>query len=267
MRVQLHFLTLFLLFSSAAYATPSSERFSIGIGAFITDRDTNTRLDSSGTTNDGTDIDLENDLGLESSSTFFRADGYYRLNRRHRLDFSIYDLSRDGSRQIDKQIQYGDTTFDVNTKVSSEFDLLILKAGYTYTFLQRDKGNLGVSLGLYTADSKIKLSEPTLGSVESRGVTAFLPVIGLNGEYEITPKWTFRGNGQIFKFDIDNIDGSFSDVYAGVDYKLTDRFAIGLGYNKVLFNVESSKSDFTGKLNWDYDGIMLYLKSDFGKIN
>lgn len=265
MRIPLQYCAILLFCTSTVYGVPSTERFSIGLGGFIADQNTDTRLDTS--LGNGTDIDLENDLSLDSSGTFFRADGYYRFNRKHRLDFSVYDLSRDGNTQINKQIQFGDQTFNINTQVSSELDLLILKGGYTYTFLQRDRGNLGVSLGLYTADTKIKLSGPSQGNVESRSITTILPVIGLRGEYEIAPKWTLRGSGQLFKFEIDNIDGSFSDLYAGVDYKLTDRFALGLGYNKVLFDVESSKSDFTGKLDWDYDGIMLFFKSDFGKIN
>ena len=264
MRIQLYFFSLLFLYTSSVGAQPGTERFSIGLGAFITEQSTDTRLN--GGVNDGSDIDFEKDLGLKSSGTFFRADGYYRFNRKHRLDFSIYDLSRDGSAQINRDINFGDETFNVNTTVSSKFDLLILKAGYTYTFLQRDSGYLGASVGAYVADTTIKLSEPTLGSVESRSVTAVLPVVGLRGEYAITPKWTFRGNGQVFKYEVDNIDGSFSDIYAGVDYKLTKQVAIGLGYNRVNFNIDASKNDFDGKLDWDYDGILLNLKYDFGSI-
>ena len=261
MRIQYYILSLILFYSSCVVASPGTEKFSIGLGAFITDQTSTTRLDG-----EGSDIDFEKDLGLDSSGTFFRADGYYRFNSKHRLDFSIYDLSRDGAAQIDREVMFNDNTFDIDTTVSSNFDLLILKAGYTYTFLQRDRGYLGLSLGLYTADTKIKLSEPTVGSVESKSVTAILPVAGLRGEYAMTPKWTLRGNGEIFRYEIDNIDGSFTDVYAGVDYKLNKQLAIGLGYNKVLLNVEASKNNFSGDLDWDYDGALIYFKYDFGNI-
>src|SRR6185503_12517852 len=71
----------------AASAQPAAdrERASIVLGAFITDRQSNTRLDSD-SGGDGTDIDMEDDLGLESSTNVARLGGYVWLGRRHRLD-------------------------------------------------------------------------------------------------------------------------------------------------------------------------------------
>lgn len=261
MRIKFFIFSLIIFCSSCIVANPGTEKFSIGLGAFATDQNSNTRLDG-----DGSEIDFEKDLGLDSSGTFFRMDGYYRFNSKHRLDFSFYDLSRDSVIPIDRELMFGDSTYDVDTTLSSNFDTFIIKGGYTYTFMQRDRGYLGLSLGLYTADTKIKLSAPTQGSVETKGVTAILPVAGLRGEYAMTPKWTLRGNGEIFKYGIDDIDGSFTDVYAGIDYKLTEQLAIGLGYNKVLLKIDVDKTNFRGDLDWDYDGALLYFKYDIGSI-
>lgn len=43
----------------------SAERASINLGLFITDRETNTRIDAE-SGDPGTDVDLEKDLGLDS---------------------------------------------------------------------------------------------------------------------------------------------------------------------------------------------------------
>lgn len=59
------------------------DRFSLSLGGFFTDRDTNTRLDTFLGAGGGTDTDVESDLGLDASDTVFRLDGYFRLNERH----------------------------------------------------------------------------------------------------------------------------------------------------------------------------------------
>ena len=103
------------LTATAALAdTHNDHRFSLSLGAFITDRDTEAALD--GTLTDGTPTDFEKDLGLDSSDTVFRIDGYFKINERHRIDFSVFDLSRDASRQITRDIQWGDTLHAVDNE-------------------------------------------------------------------------------------------------------------------------------------------------------
>ena len=237
------------------------DRFSLSLGMFFTDRDTETQLD--GTTGSGTPTDLENDLGLDSSDNVFRLDGYYRFNDRHRIDFSVFDLSRSSSKQIQRDIQWGDRLFALDTVVDSDFDLTIYKAAYTYVFMPRDEGYLGATIGLYTADTKVSLSEQNLGQAEVGDVTAPLPVIGLRGEYEFADKWTFRASGEFFFIEYEDIDGSLVDLYAGLDYSVTDSISVGLGVNSVALDVDASQSSFQGSLDWKYTGGLLFLKFDF----
>ncbi len=263
--------SILLLALGVTFALPvlgsgrNTDRFSISLGAFITDRDTDSRLDS--VAGQGTAIDFEKDLGLDASGTVLRLDGYYRFNRRHRIDFAVFDLSRDASATIDEQIDFGDETFGVNTTVSAEFDLLIVKAAYTWSVFDRNNGYLGLTAGLYTADTKSSLSEPTLGVAETRSITAPLPVVGLRGEYQLSQWWTLRGSAEFFAIEVDNVDGQLTDLHVGIDYRPAKRWAVGLGYNSVRIEVDSTKAAFTGSLDWAYDGALLYLKLGFGAIN
>ena len=56
----------------------------------------------------GTDINLEDDLGLESSTSVARLGGYVWLGERHRLDGAYFDLSRTASMPIQETIEFGD---------------------------------------------------------------------------------------------------------------------------------------------------------------
>ena len=249
-------------FPSMANAAPTEDdKFSVSLGWFITSRDTESRLDSSLGSGSGTD--LEDDLGLDNSDSVARLDATYRVNDRHRIDISVFDMSRASSLPIQKDIQWGDRLFTVDTVVNTSFDLYIYKAAYTYSFMQRETGFLGVTAGLYVADSEIRLAEQNLGAAEVGAMTAPLPVIGVRGERYFGDRWTLRGSGEFFAIEFDNVDGSLVDLYVGMDYKVLDHMSIGLGINSVTLDVDASKNAFQGALNWEYAGALLFLKFDF----
>ncbi len=240
------------------------ERAGILIGAFITDRATETRLDTNSGL--GTDIDFENDLGLESSTTVGRLGGYVWFKPKQRFDFSLFDLSRSASRRIDETIEFGDEIYDIDTVVNTQFDLEIFKADYTFAPIERDRGYLGITGGLYTASFKVGLYEPTAGKQKAEDLLAPLPVIGFRGEYEITDKIMLGGASQWFEIDTGDASGSLRDLYVGVDYRLGRRFSVGLAYNDVEMNITAEESGgFQGRVDWGYDGWLLYFKTIFGQ--
>jgi len=245
----------------AAADSLDDDRFSVSLGVFITDRDTDAQLDSS--LNTGTKTNFESDLGLDSSDSVFRIDGYFRFSEKHRADFSIFDMSRNSSKQIDKDIQWGDRLFSIDTVVRSDFDLKIYKAAYTYSFLQGDSGYLGATIGLYVAENSVSVAEENLGQAEVGELTAPLPVIGLRGERKLSERWMFRASGEFFFVEYDNIDGSLVDIYAGFDYSILDNMSLGVGFNSVALNVDATKSGFKGGLDWRYSGALMFLKFSF----
>ncbi len=242
--------------------TSDFDRYSLSLGVFITDRDSDTQLNTPGTA-DGTPVDLENDLDLKRSDSVFRLDGYFRFNEKHRIDFSWFDLSRKATKQIEKDITWEGTLFPINATVNGDFDVAIYKLAYTWSFMHREQGYLGLTAGLYIADVAARLSSVNIADREGGDVTAPLPVIGLRGEYNLSEKWSLRASGEYFALEYGDFDGSLFDFYAGVDYRLFDLMALGLGYNNVRMDVDVTAADFDGSLDWNYDGALIFVKIDF----
>lgn len=254
---------LMLPFSHARAQASDQEKLSLSIGLFVTDRGSTTRLDVQSNSMTGTEVDLEGEFGLDSSDSVFRLDGYYRFNPKHRIDFSWFDLSRTGSERSQRDIDWNETLFPAGIVIDTNFDLAIYKVAYTWSFLQRDWGYLGVTAGLYIADIGMSLTSPSIGAREDGGFTAPLPVIGLRGEYHFSDRWSLRASTEIFAFSYEAFDGSLYDTYVGLDYQLFDRMAIGAGLNSVRMNLGVDKENTSGHLDWDYDGGLIFLKFDF----
>ena len=248
--------------STAMAQAKDYDMFSLSVGVFITDRNSDTRIDASSGTR-GTDVDLENELGLGNSDSVFRIDGYYRFAEKHRFDFSAFDLSRRATAALRRDIVWNGTLFPISADVDSDFDLKIYKAAYNYAFMQGDKGYLGATAGLYIADFTSSISAPALGEREVGDATAPLPVFGLRGDYRFSERWSFRASGEVFLFEYDDYDGSLYDIYAGLDYQLFGHVALGVGVNSVRLDIGVTKQNLTGDLDWRYDGALLFLKFDF----
>ncbi len=240
------------------------ERAAISFGAFISRPETEARVDSD--SGQGTDLNLEDDLGLQSSMTIARLDGHWWLSRRNRLDFSVFNFSRDGTRTIDETIDFGDRTFAINTVVNSTQDLDIAKAAYTFAPVIKDRGFVGLTAGLYVAQTKLSLSQATLGTAETEGLTAPLPVIGVRGQYAVTDRIKLRGSLEVFGIDTGDVSGHLNDFNIAADYAFGKRFAVGLAYNDVSMEIEASEGDsgFRGALDWGYSGWLLYVNVDIG---
>jgi hypothetical protein len=245
---------------------PTAERGSLIFAAFDTGRNTDARLDSdtrSGS-GSGTDIDLEDDLGLERHMTVARLSGYLWITERQRIDFSLFDLSREASKTLQKNIVLGDQTFTVDADVNTVNELKIYKVDYTFAPLNRDRGFLGIVAGLYVARTGLQVSEAALGTAESQQLTAPLPVFGLRGEYAFAGRFTLRGASELFAITTGGIDGRLHDSYVGVDYSFGKRFALGVAYNDVSMKVSAQEQAFHGRLDAGYAGALLYFKVDFG---
>jgi len=247
---------------SAIAQSSEFNHFGVSLGAFVTERNSKVQLNGS-IPDSGTPVDLESDLGLDSSSSVFRLDGHYRFNEKHRLDFSVFDLSRSSSKQIQIEIDWDDVVYPIDTVLSTNFDLKIYKLAYTWSFMQGEKGYLGVTGGLYVADIGTRLAAESIGERSGNGLTAILPVVGVRGQYDFTDKWSLRGSTEFFALEYGDYDGSLFDIYGGVHYRIRDGIAVGLGFNTVRLSVGVSKPRFNGDLNWRYTGGLLSMSFDF----
>ena len=242
----------------------SEDIFLISAGTFLIDFDTNASLDSE-TLGKGTDIDFEDDLGLVANQNRARLDGYWRFAHKHRLDFAIYYYNRTADRTIDRQIEWGDVTYDVGAELHPEVKFQFFKLNYKYSFVRTQKLEFAFSAGLSTIRTETELAgQGTVsGGVEesfqkkANSLLVPIPVLGLYGEWRMVRNLYLRGGVEYLAVNVSGWEGSVKDLRASLDWYPFKHFGFGVGYN--IFRIDGTKdADSVFDFRYEYSGLLGY---------
>ena len=249
------------------------DKFVLNLGGFVVGTDVTARLNGSSSTN--SDIDFDQTFGDGSDATRIRADALWRITPNHHLRFLYFNNTNTSARAIDRNIAWGDYTFQAGATVEAKTKFQIYELAYEYALWRTADVEISGSLGVHY----MKLSQQLAGTAtftDANGVTTAasfvrkensvpvpLPVIGFRAAWAFAPNWVLEGQGQVFKADIGGYDGRVTDLRAGVTWMFSRNFGAGLGYNRFSMNVETNKENFDGRIRFGYSGALLYLTGTF----
>jgi hypothetical protein len=268
------FLLLCLAQPALAKETNQAEkpwkRFNLKLGGAANTTDSSVRLGLKGA---ALDVDVEEILGLDTTTSSFAVEGYWRFmkRRRHRLDFSWLSFNRSGEKTLGSAITIGDLDLPLGTQVSTSFDLDMYRVGYSYSFFQDDRIDLGVGLGVYILPISFEITAAGLVTgAESESITAPLPVFTLRADFAITPRWLLLTKFDMFYLEISDFRGLITDTSVAVEYNPFKNVGFGLKLSSFKLKVEAEGddypgADFLGSFEYNNLGAMLYLNFYFGK--
>ena len=215
----------------------------------------------------GTNVDLTNTLGVDSSTDAFRLDGLYRFNDRHAIGLSWYRVGLSGDKSLNEQIQINDQTIAAGASTTTSLNFNIWRLLYNYSFYRNDKVELGVSPGLYMMQTKFNfaaqgtITSPTTGTFSATSVneqlTLPLPSIGLVANFNITPKLQFQSRYDFFYLTINDYTGSMFEFYAGLEYRLMKHFAMGAAFDRLTAELRGSGNQGFN-INFSYNLLYIY---------
>lgn len=212
----------------------------------------------------GTGLSYADDLGGDSDDTIPRLDIYYRLNDRHRIDFSYFKIERDGRKRLEIAVEIEDQVYSVGETVVSSISYELFKLGYIYTFYHSPQVELGVTTGLNvtTYDFDFELID---GSSESKSeATAPLPMFGLKMSFAINSRWSLHYLSEIFFIEIgDSFEGVFLNNELDLEYRFENSFALGLGFTRHSVDISSDDDDWQGEINDSAKGVLIFASFYF----
>jgi len=246
------------------------KRFNLNLGGSANTTSSTVRLGTEGL---GLAVDIEDALNLNTTTTSFAIGGYWRFmkRRRHRLDFNWLSFKRSGETTIGRDITIGDLPILKGTQVNTSLEMDMYRVGYSYSFFQDDRIDLGVGMGVYILPVSFEITASGLvtGS-EDESITAPLPVINLRADFAITPRWLLRTKFDVFYLEISDFRGGIADSSLAIEYNPFKNVGFGLKLYHFKMKVEAEGSgypniDFLGAFEYDVQGAMLYLNFFFGK--
>ena len=241
------------------------ERYSVTFGGFVADVNSDVRLgiNKLGT---GVDVNLEDALGLDTTSRVLRVGAAVRFgkSRRHQAEFSWFQLNRDATKTLGRDVIIDNVVYPIGSKVDSFLDVEIWKAAYNYSFFLDDRINLAAGLGVFVMPIKYGVTASGIGET-GEDITAPLPVIGLRADFALTRKWFLRQSVDLFYLKVGDFKGGVVDSTTAVEYKPWKNLGFGLAANSFKLEIEAQGEDypnidFVGKINFDYLGLLLYGK-------
>jgi len=235
---------------------------SLSLGAELLETvNTSLRVDSP-TLGVGTEIDLEDDFNLDDHVLTGRIDAGWQMTRRQSLDLSLFQIKREGTRTIDRDIQIGDVVFPVNAEVTNKSDLLFVKLAYRYAFLDRERWHLGASLGLHSMDWSTEWRAGSLALKEDFGFIVPLPVLGVFGSYALSPRWYLNASSEFFGLEYEQFDGFMNNTRLALEHRTFSHLGLGIGLDYFLINasLENESGSLSAEAEYDYLGIVGYMR-------
>ncbi|MDW8852147.1 hypothetical protein SD960_18730 [Flavobacterium sp. MMLR14_040] len=244
-----------------------ARRFKFTAGAFFPLNNTQIQVGRN-STDTGTEIDLENDLGFSKSSVSFLSTFEWRISRRSRLGFEYFNLDRTSSKTLERDITFGDNTYNVNARVSAYFNVQIARIAYGYAFLSKPKYEAGLLIGSHVmfVDLGLRLEGEgqSLEYRDSFNFTAPLPDVGVWGEFVLGERFGLYVNANYLAVKIDNTDGRILSYNLSLLYNVHKNFSLTAGYTGLNFKIDTIRERLNGYLKWGYNGPTLSAAYTFG---
>jgi hypothetical protein len=246
------------------------DRFFLSLGSYYVA--TNLKVELNGTaTNSQQSASVSHDFNRNVNFNLFRADGLWRITPRHHLRLTYFGNRATRTRTLDRELAWGDYTFQANATLNAHTTLGIYELSYEYAFLRRPNFELGVGAGVHTMDISIKLSgQATLTdqngntsaasfSTANSHLPAPLPVLGLHATWAVTPKILIEPSVQVLKVNFDGFSGHWTDLRLAANWMFSRHFGLGAGYDYFHVNVDVNKPKFNGTLTTGYSGVQAML--------
>jgi len=243
--------------------SPISDHFALRLTYFAPTADTVLRLDRTAGAL-GTELKVEDDLGLDDKPSQARMEMIIRLRERNRLRVDYFKLTRYGNQLLTRTINFRDQTFLVNDRAETSIDYRALGLTYTRSVLYFDRFELGVGIGISLIEAHAKGEVVARNVREKEDGVAPYPTIALDSTWRISKRWSFNGRAQTFTANTSDFTGSLSDYHGDIQYRWRRNFAFGLGYTSLRIRAEStSTKNMPGKFNQDIKGPEFFVRASF----
>ncbi|MBI1884302.1 MAG: LysM peptidoglycan-binding domain-containing protein [Chlamydiae bacterium] len=204
----------------------SRRYFGVGFGWWFGFIDAKAQISVEGLT--GTEIDLEDDLGVDDSVGLPVVNVWLAPFSWLRLQGEYMNLSVEGQADIDRDIVFNGITYHISDHVSGEVDVDRFSGWVELNPLNGSWGYLGVMIGGEYVRLDAALSSEWVGETRA-SLDAGTVTLGAQGSLNLTDHFELHGRLRGMKFEIRDIDIAVFDLGGGAFLYLFRSFSIVTG--------------------------------------
>ena len=238
-------------------------RFSVLAGKYGTKFSTDVRVDP-----EGTQVNLERDLGLDDGR---RVNDYavrWRPFARHELAGSYLAVDRGGFRAIDQPIMFNGRLYPAHVNATTVFNTKQWEATYTYWAAQSPRGGLGLTIGAsgISVDASVVAFSPGQAISISESASTSVPVAlaGAQARFALTDRLIGEvAAAALPHVKIDVYSGRATSASARLELRASHAIGVGVAYN--YFKIDGTVSDpsFGGRLAMKVNGLETFVRVGF----
>ncbi|HKU61376.1 MAG TPA: hypothetical protein VJQ44_09180 [Gemmatimonadales bacterium] len=238
------------------------DRWQIDLAGAVVIMGTTIRVD--GSEGEGTDVNSD-DLGLPSERLMPRVSVRWRPGHRHELELGYQFVRRTGEKTLDREIVFGDSTYDVGLATKSKFREDQAFVIYRFAIQAKERTQLGVGVGLGALPFKYEIDALTgTGSesvTSSRVSTYVAPTgsIGAYGRFVLDERWYLETDLRGMAVKIDRTKARIVEGNLAGRYFLSGKLALELGYGissiRLTVDPRESGRGFSGRVKYPLQNV------------
>ena len=244
-------------------ASPITDHFSVSAGALIGSVSTDGHVDDPNSATPGTQISLEQDLGLTPDVHQGRVEFIFRLRERNRVRVDMWEVNRSAVATPSSDIVYGNIVLTPADQVDSTFDWRQIDVTWTYSVLRGARYELGVGLGAHAIQGESDERVWARGLHESFTGAGPFATVALDGTWLISKRFSCNARAQYLSLNINSNSGALGDYHADVQFRWRPNLAFGIGYESTHARVEVRNSNPNGDMTFDTHGAELFVRASF----
>ena len=209
----------------------------------------NLRVD--GDTLEGTNADIQDDLGLDPDDTLTQGRIWLHLPQKHYFLYTFFDSKRTGEELLTSPLVFDDLVFapgdTIKTKLELDQDSLL----YRYDFIQSPAFRLGVPIGAqrFSVRSEVESALAGIQSDATGGGT--FPVIGIAFAFTPFPWLALSAEAEGMNLALSGNHYRFYDARGQVEVHFMPLLGLVLGYRQ---NVNDSTLEGFGVVDFKANG-------------
>jgi hypothetical protein len=222
--------------------------------------DTQLRIDPS-LTLQGTQVDAERDLALDESQFLILGEITLLPGERHLVRLSGLSTRRSAETILERVIEFDDEVYFVGERINSELNLTLFGLTYGFRFITNDRAELTATLGIQVAEVEANAVVRSRMVRDPESGVAPLPLLGLEGRFDFTPRWSAEARIQYLAADIDDVDGSIMDARVAIAWRANPHLVFGLGYRRFSIDIDSQNESTPGFVDMQISGPTLFMRA------